>query len=108
MKLIGMALTHAPVLAEMELWPDRRTPQPPRSLTIEELREAKGIPIDYYGRVPPGMPLQVEAASYHSYVPGEQERFGAPGDGDPRSRHDVLHTFLHALLARTQPQRVHR
>jgi hypothetical protein len=108
MKLIGMALTHARVLAEMELWPERGAPQPPRAITLEEIREAEGIPIDYYERVPPGMPLQVESASYHSYVPGEQEQFGAPGDGDPTSRHDVLHPFLHTLLARTQPKRVHR
>jgi hypothetical protein len=103
MKLIGIALTYAQVLAEMQLeWP---SPQPTRPMTIDDARE--GVPIDYFERIPPGMPLHLASEPYHSYVPGEQEWLGAPIEGDPRSR-GVLHPFIYALLARTQLKRARR
>jgi hypothetical protein len=86
MKFLGQALTYGQVLAEMQVFPE---PWPPhRPLTLDEARE--GIPIDYLHGVP-----------YHTYVPGEQERFGAPSNGDSRSS-SVLHPFLYALLSRTR------
>jgi hypothetical protein len=96
MEVIRLAAMYAQVLERMELFPER-APPPERPPSLEELRE--GIPIDYFERVPPGLPLYVEAEPYHSYVPGVQEELGAPA-GDPRSG-GVLHPFLHALLARS-------
>jgi hypothetical protein len=95
MELIQVAFTYAPLLEAMQVFPERPAP-PERPITLEEF--AAGIPIDYFQRMPPGMPLQGESETYHSYVPGEQEELGAP-NGDPRSP-GVLHPFLHALLAR--------
>jgi hypothetical protein len=96
-KLIGGALHYGQVLAQMELFP---LEQPrPEEINPEDFRE--GLPIDYFERHPPGMPFFHEGEAYHSYVPREQERLGAPADGNPRSS-DVIHPFLFALLARTQ------
>jgi hypothetical protein len=101
MKLIGKALQYGQVLARMELFP-QRTARPEHLMDPEVFREEfrEGFPIDYYERHPPGMPFFREGEAYNSYVPGDQERLGAPAHGDPRSR-DVIHPFLFALLART-------